>query len=51
MAHPAERLAYENLKIQLAREADNDSGRYCDGKADFVKFHEAKALLWTANAD
>ncbi|MEM8490296.1 MAG: GrpB family protein [Pseudomonadota bacterium] len=51
MAHPAERLAYENLKIQLAREADNDIDRYCDGKEDFVKFHEAKALLWTANAE
>ncbi len=48
-AHPAIRLEYQNLKIQLAKECNNDIDQYCDGKDSFIKHHEAKALQWLAN--
>jgi GrpB-like predicted nucleotidyltransferase (UPF0157 family) len=47
-AHPAIRLEYQNLKIQLAKQFDNDIDQYCAGKDSFVKHHEAKALQWFA---
>ena len=47
-AHPAVRLEYQDLKIQLAKECENDIDQYCTGKDSFVKHHEAKALQWFA---
>ncbi len=45
-SHPAVRKAYGQLKLQVARECENDIDRYCDGKDGFVKKHEALALAW-----
>ncbi|CAA6680149.1 MULTISPECIES: GrpB family protein [unclassified Lentimonas] len=44
--HPNVRKEYGDLKIEVASQCDHDIDRYCDGKEDFIKFHEAKALDW-----
>ncbi|MGJ8678668.1 MAG: GrpB family protein [Akkermansiaceae bacterium] len=44
--HPDVRDEYGNLKTQVASLCDDDIDRYCDGKNDFIKLHEAKALEW-----
>ena len=46
IAHPMQAQAYGALKRELAREYPNDSQAYMDGKDEFVKEHEAKALSW-----
>jgi GrpB-like predicted nucleotidyltransferase (UPF0157 family) len=35
---------YAELKKKLAAECDNDIEKYCDGKENFVKFHENIAV-------
>ena len=47
--HPEVQLEYQNLKFELAKTCINDIDCYCDGKNDFVKRHEAKALEWIAS--
>jgi GrpB-like predicted nucleotidyltransferase (UPF0157 family) len=47
--HPEVQLEYQNLKFELAKSCNNDIECYCDGKDDFVKKHEARALEWIAN--
>ncbi|GAB5562507.1 MAG: GrpB family protein [Synoicihabitans sp.] len=44
--HPEVRREYGDLKIQVASQCNHDIDRYCEGKADFITFHEAKALGW-----
>lgn len=44
--HPKVKEEYGDLKIEVASQCDQDIDRYCDGKEDFIKFHEAKALDW-----
>ena len=44
-SHPAIMKEYEALKIKLASVCENDIERYCAGKDEFIKFHEAKACL------
>jgi GrpB-like predicted nucleotidyltransferase (UPF0157 family) len=39
-------MAYGMLKARLAREFATDPNAYMDGKDDFIKEHEAKALHW-----
>lgn len=46
VAHPEVKLEYQNLKVELARDCNHDIDKYCDGKDDFVKLHEKKALAW-----
>ena len=46
IAHPAEAQAYGALKRKLARAHPEDRQAYVDGKDEFVKEHEAKALNW-----
>lgn len=46
IAHPAEAQAYGELKKQLARAHPKDRQAYMDGKDQFVKEQEAKALKW-----
>jgi GrpB-like predicted nucleotidyltransferase (UPF0157 family) len=45
-AHANVRKQYQELKIKVAADCQNDMGRYCDGKDQFVRIHEAKALEW-----
>ena len=47
-AHPQALLEYQALKIKTAASCNNDIEQYCDGKNDFIKTHEAKALKWLA---
>ena len=44
--HPDVRDEYGDLKTKVASLCDHDIDRYCDGKKDFIKLHEAKALEW-----
>jgi len=34
------------LKKQVTETCNNDIDRYCDGKAGFIKKHEAIAIEW-----
>ncbi len=45
-AHPLVALEYATLKKAVALRCDNNNDRYCEGKNDFVKQHEALALVW-----
>jgi GrpB-like predicted nucleotidyltransferase (UPF0157 family)/GNAT superfamily N-acetyltransferase len=45
-AHPAERDAYAQLKMQLAQAHPTDIVAYMDGKDGLIKQLEAKALRW-----
>jgi len=44
--HPNVMKEYASLKMALARTCNNDIDVYCDGKEEFVKYHEAKAIKW-----
>ena len=46
IAHPSVAEQYGLLKTGIAAACQNDMERYCDGKNDFVKEHECKALAW-----
>ncbi|MFW9932548.1 MAG: GrpB family protein [Candidatus Thorarchaeota archaeon] len=46
IAHPLEAKAYSELKEKLAKEFANDRDSYIDGKEEFVKERERRALLW-----
>jgi len=37
---------YEDLKLKVASQCDNDIDRYCDGKNDYIQMHEKKAIEW-----
>ena len=50
IAHAEVKQAYANLKMELANIFNIDIERYCEGKDEFVKYHELKALEW-ANRD
>jgi len=45
-AHPEVKKEYGDLKIEVASQCENDIDRYCDGKENFIKLHESKALEW-----
>ena len=44
--HPNVMKEYASLKVVLARTCNNDINVYCDGKEEFVKYYEAKAIEW-----
>ena len=46
IAHPEAARAYGELKRRLARVHPDDIQAYMDGKAAFIKEHQAKALVW-----
>jgi len=46
IAHPAIARQYGDLKLRLAQEHPTDIDAYMDGKAPFIKEHEARALAW-----
>lgn len=46
IAHPEEALVYANLKRDLAEKYSTDIDAYCDGKDEFVKERERRALEW-----
>ncbi len=46
IAHPSIAREYEELKLRCAAECDNDSNKYCDGKDEFVREHERRAIEW-----
>ena len=45
-AHAEARAAYGGLKASLASRFPDDIGAYCDGKDEFVKEYERRALIW-----
>ena len=45
-AHPKEAADYGALKIRLAGKFPRDIEGYCDGKDEFVKALERRALKW-----
>ena len=45
-AHPEACAAYGELKASLASRFPDDIGAYCDGKDEFVKEYERRALIW-----
>lgn len=45
-AHPDIMKEYEALKLKISAECENDIEKYCDGKDEFVKFHEHIAINW-----
>lgn len=47
--HPEVLKEYAALKQKLAKECNNNIDLYCDGKDEFVKLYESKAILWQAN--
>lgn len=47
--HAEEAYAYGELKKELARRYPYDIDGYCDGKDDFVKELERRALAWYAD--
>jgi GrpB-like predicted nucleotidyltransferase (UPF0157 family) len=48
-ANPETAKEYEELKITVAKNCDNDLGKYCDGKDEYVKKIEARALQTYGN--
>lgn len=44
--HSDIRDEYGELKVRVARHCDHDIDRYCEGKDEFIKFHEMRALEW-----
>ncbi|MCI8553987.1 MAG: GrpB family protein [Clostridiales bacterium] len=46
-SHPRDAEAYATLKTELAGRFPYDNDGYCDGKADFMRELEKKALIWT----
>ncbi len=44
--HPDEAAAYADLKIKLAAQFPHDNEGYCDGKHEFVRLLESRALRW-----
>jgi GrpB-like predicted nucleotidyltransferase (UPF0157 family) len=46
IAHPADALAYGNLKAQLAEQFTYERERYISGKHDFIVEMERKAVAW-----
>ncbi len=49
IAHPLISSEYADLKKDLAAICHDDIDIYCDGKDDFVKLHEKKAVEWIQN--
>lgn len=45
-SHPADAVAYADLKKKLAAQFPYDNDGYCDGKDAFVKALEQKAVRW-----
>lgn len=50
IAHPIVTAEYQDLKLQVLSECQNDIGMYCDGKEEFIKKHEQLALKWWLHA-
>jgi GrpB-like predicted nucleotidyltransferase (UPF0157 family) len=48
-AHPSVAEEYGALKEYLANAHPHDRAAYVDGKDEFVKKHERRALLWASN--
>lgn len=44
--NPNIKKEYEDLKLRVASQCDNDIDRYCDGKNDFIQMHEQRAIEW-----
>lgn len=49
-AHKSVSKEYAELKMEIARSCNNDIGKYCDGKADFVQKYEKLAVSWWSAA-
>lgn len=45
-AHPNIANAYGELKLRVAAACNKDMALYCEGKADFIRFHEQVAMAW-----
>ena len=50
IAYPLVAKEYARLKLEVAKNCNDDIGAYCDGKDEFVKMHEKHALDWYKNA-
>ncbi|MBE9180363.1 GrpB family protein [Oculatella sp. LEGE 06141] len=50
IAHPDDAQRYSELKRQLAKQYPQDIEGYMDGKDEFVKTMEKKALMWRSMA-
>lgn len=48
IAHPNDAQKYSELKRQLAKQHSRDIEGYMDGKDEFIKIMEKKALIWRA---
>ncbi|MFW9849955.1 MAG: GrpB family protein [Candidatus Thorarchaeota archaeon] len=46
ITHPEEAEAYAELKQSLAKQFPYDTPAYCDGKDEFIKERERRALEW-----
>ncbi|MFM7585281.1 MAG: GrpB family protein [Caldilinea sp.] len=46
IVHPSVAKDYEALKLKCAAECDNNNDKYCDGKDEFVREHERRAMEW-----
>ncbi|UCE10594.1 MAG: GrpB family protein [Candidatus Thorarchaeota archaeon] len=49
LAHPYEAKKYEALKLELAQTFRDDRLAYTDGKSEFIRSIEEKALRWRAS--
>ncbi len=48
-SHPEEAAAYSKLKTNLAAQFPHDNDGYCNGKHEFFKLLELRALCWKKN--
>lgn len=44
--HPVVMKEYADLKKELAQRCNNDIEQYCNGKDEFIKLYEFKAIEW-----
>ena len=51
IAHPADAERYGELKQRLASQHPNDIEAYMDGKDDYIKEQQAKALVWRCSRE
>ena len=49
-SHPEVMQEYAILKRKLAKVCNDDIDMYCDGKDEFIKLQESKAIMWRSNA-
>lgn len=44
--HPVVARKYQEIKLKAAAECNGDLEAYCDGKDEFIKEYEQKAIVW-----